>query len=435
MACTIDHLRPNHGVRVLRDFTDARGKSHGAGATGIIRQLGFDGSQSELWIDWDRDGVTERLYFALGSTTGPGNGRMREYFELGAYDPGSTAPEPPVKPKSELTPTKPKTEPPRNSGGRSYSGQHPPAETNLGEVSVACDCDPALHRAVLIEFLGVNACLRCGTVTCSRSIGDEGRYTGNSWHAYLAVAVSPSVLHWLSQWPRVTVRRHGLHRWPTSDVLGQRDVIYLPAGTRCQTPAELVAREDEFLGRTSEIQFPSAPPPAELPGQWQAFAHFWSALQLTPESEFSKLLSFAQLESPGSAIAVERLLRRPDAFDILVAALRSREVALHSAGTALARAARPVDPRLPEVLIEILNGLSFEPLPDVPGRIVSWGRLEELFIVIADLKLATPNMLTALKTLQRRLVRHDPNLASYITIVLRELLGELPPTHRGPWLP
>lgn len=426
MACTIDHLRPNHGVRVLRDFTDARGKSHSAGATGIIRQMGLDWAQSEFWIDWDRDGVSERLYFALGSTTGPGNGRMREYFELGDYDPGSPAPEPLLKPQAE---------PPRRTCGRNYVGQHPPVETNLGEVAVACDCDPALHRAVLIEFLGVNACLRCGTVTCSRVVGDEGRYTGNSWHAYLAVAVSPSVLHWLSQWPRVTVRRHGLHRWPTSDVLGQRDVIYLPAGTRCETSAELAALEDEFLGRTSEIPFPSAPPPTELPQEWQAFAQFWSALRLTPESELSQLLSFARLQSPGSAFAVERLLRRPDTFDIMVAALQSGEAARYSAGTALARAARPVDPRLPEVLIEILNGLSFEPLPDVPGRVVSWERIEELLVVIADLKLATPKMLTALKTLQRRLVRHDTTLASYISIVLRELLGEPPLTHRGPWLP
>ena len=176
MACTIDHLRPNHGVRVLRDFTDARGQSHGAGATGLVRQMGFDGIQGELWIDWERNGVLERLYFALGSPTGPGNGRMREYFELGAYDPGNAS--------SELPPVKPKTEQPRSSRGRSYSGQHPPADTNLGEVSVACGCDPALHRAVLIEFLGVNACLRCGTVTCSRAVGDEGRYTGNSWQAY-----------------------------------------------------------------------------------------------------------------------------------------------------------------------------------------------------------------------------------------------------------
>ena len=33
---------------------------------------------------------------ALDSTTGPGNGRMRAYFEVGAYDPGTTAPAPPA---------------------------------------------------------------------------------------------------------------------------------------------------------------------------------------------------------------------------------------------------------------------------------------------------------------------------------------------------
>lgn len=427
MAMTIDHLRPDHGVCVLRDFTDARGHSHSAGATGIVRRMGLDWAQRELWIDWEHNGAPERLHFALDSTTGPGNGRMREYFEVGAYDPGTTLPAP--------REAKVEAEPPRRVRGASYSGQHPPAETNLGEVAVACDCDPALHRAVLIEFSGVKACMRCGTVTVTRTIGDDGRHTGNSWLAYLAVGVSPSVLHWLSQWSRVTVRRHGLNRWPTTAALDQRDVIYLPADTRCETLAELNALESKLLGRTYEISFPTAQPPVDLPKQLEAFRYFQAALRLTPESDLPRLLSFAQLGSPGSAIAVERLLRRPDAFEVMVTALRSSEAVMQSAGIAMARAARPVDPRLADVLIEILNGLSFEPLPDVPGRIVSCRRFEEILVVIADLKLASGDVLAALKALQRRLIRHDSSLVSYITLVLRELLGEPPPSQQGPYLP
>jgi hypothetical protein len=427
MACTIDHLRPDHNVRVLRNFTDARGHSHSTGVTGIIRQMGLDWEKHELWIDWDRNGVPERLCFALSSTTGPGNGRMRDYFEVSAPDPVATKPAPSA--------AVPKMEPPRRPRGLGFGGQHPPAETLLGEVAVACDCDPALHRAVLIELLGVKACLRCGTVTCTRSIGDDGRHTGNSWQAYLAVAVSPSVLDWLSRWPRVTVRRHLSHRWPTSDVLGQRDVIYLPADTRCETVAELIALEDARLGRTYESDFPTAAPPPGLPKSMEGFAQFWSALRLTPESDLTQLLAHAQLANPGSAMAVARLLRRPDAYDVMVNALRGRDAVSKSAGIAMARSARPVDPRLSEVLIEIMNGLSLEPRPDLPGRIVSWGHFEALLVVIADLKLATPEMFAALTTLQRRLVRHDADLVSCITTVLRELRGEPPPTHWGPWLP
>lgn len=96
---------------------------------------------------------------------------------------------------------------------------------------------------------------------------------------------------------------------------------------RCGTEAELIALENELLGRTRESDFPTEKPPVDLPQSMRAFAEFWSALQLTPE------------------------------------------------------------------------------------------------------------MLTALKALQRKLVRHDADLVSAITLVLRELLGEPPPTHRGPYLP
>jgi hypothetical protein len=107
----------------------------------------------------------------------------------------------------------------------------------------------------------------------------------------------------------------------------------------------------------------------------------------------------------------------------MVGALRSNEL-WHSVGFAMARDSHQEDQRLANVIIEILNGLSLAPMPDVPGRIVSCGRFEALLVLIAELKLASPEMLTALETLQRQLIRHDSWLVQYIGIVLRELRGE-----------
>jgi hypothetical protein len=110
----------------------------------------------------------------------------------------------------------------------------------------------------------------------------------------------------------------------------------------------------------------------------------------------------------------------------MVRALRSNEELWQSVGFAMASASRSRDQRLVDVLIEILSGLSFAPLPDVPGRIVSCERFEALLVLIADLKLATPEMLETLGRLQRRLIRHDTWLVKYIDIVVRELKGEPP---------
>ena len=420
MACTIDHLRPDHAVRVICDFTDARGKVHRAGETGIIRQMGLDTTERELWIDWDQTGAESRLHFSLGSTTGPRNGHMREYFELAEYAP-SAVPSPP---------------PPPTKSARAQTAREPlPAETHLGEVAVACDCDPALHRAVLIEYAGVNACMRCGTVTYSRVIGDDGRHTGNSWQAYVTVAVPPTVLNWLARWPRVAARLHHSTRWPTIAGLDRRDLIYLPADTRCETAEALAALEADRRARRQRPDFPTAEPPEDLPRQMEGFAQFWAALQLTPHSDLAQVMALAQLQSAGSAIAVEHLLHRADAFDLMVTALRSPDHMWQSSGIAMAWESRPVDPRLADVLIDIMSRLPLAARPDGSGRITQYGRFEDLFVVIAELKLATPEMIAALKALQRRLVRLDTDLVSTITSVLRELHGEPPTQRRGPWLP
>lgn len=426
MACTIDHLRADHAVRVLRNFTDARGRSHRAGETAVVRQMGFDSQAFEIWIDWEQQGVVARLYFSLRTATGPGNGRMREYFELGEDAPVSAPPLPAV--------TKAEDAPPARPRGKAFPGRHPAAETQLGEVAVACDCDPAMHRAVLIEFTGVNACLRCGTVTCTRSVGDDGRFTGDSWQAFIAVAVSQEVLEWLAQWPRMQVRRHLSHRWPMADGLGRRDVIHLPAETRCETAAELVALEDRILLQRRPVEFPAEKPPVELTGSLRAYGQFWAALPLSAQRDLTQLVPLADFRHPASGVVVERLLRRSDVFEVMVDALRNPDGATQSAGVALARAARPIDPRLPGVLIGILEGLPLTLRADAPDRIVSWSRYEELLVVIGDLQLGTPEMIATLKAQQRRLARLDSDLVRAIGIILRELSGA-PPAESAPYLP
>ncbi len=83
MACTIDHLRVDHRVKVLRDFTDLGGLRICAGEVGVLRGLGLDYTRMEIWIELERHGARERLRFALRATDGPRNGQMREFFELG----------------------------------------------------------------------------------------------------------------------------------------------------------------------------------------------------------------------------------------------------------------------------------------------------------------------------------------------------------------
>jgi len=89
MATTIDHLSADHMVRVLQDFVDARGVHHRAGEEGRIIALGFDMRTNDISIEWLRDGKSETMVFDLRERSGPGNGRMRQYFELGEYvNPG-----------------------------------------------------------------------------------------------------------------------------------------------------------------------------------------------------------------------------------------------------------------------------------------------------------------------------------------------------------
>ncbi len=83
MSMTIDNLRVDHRVTVLQDFTDANGIALRAGERGVLCGLAWDQLRMEIHIAIERAAGKVDLVFRLKATTGPRNGHMREYFEIG----------------------------------------------------------------------------------------------------------------------------------------------------------------------------------------------------------------------------------------------------------------------------------------------------------------------------------------------------------------
>ena len=83
MALTIDHLRVDHRITVMREFTDAKGTTMRVGDTGVLTGMAWDQVRHEISLEIRRDPETVRLVFSLHAKTGPGNGRMRDYFAIG----------------------------------------------------------------------------------------------------------------------------------------------------------------------------------------------------------------------------------------------------------------------------------------------------------------------------------------------------------------
>jgi hypothetical protein len=99
---TIDHLRVDYRITVLREFTDAADITMRASETGVIRDMSWDQLRDEIFIEIERDTNTldantrnantrnaerVRLRFSLKAQSGPRNGHMREFFEIGEYAP------------------------------------------------------------------------------------------------------------------------------------------------------------------------------------------------------------------------------------------------------------------------------------------------------------------------------------------------------------
>src|SRR5688572_6859850 len=85
MATTIDHLRVDHRVTILRDFTDMTGLTLHAGDCGVLRKQSFDQIRNEILIEIEREKGDVALRFPLKTPSGPRIGHMKEFFELGDY--------------------------------------------------------------------------------------------------------------------------------------------------------------------------------------------------------------------------------------------------------------------------------------------------------------------------------------------------------------
>ena len=83
MSMTIDNLRVDHRVTVIQDFTDASGITMRAGESGVILGLSMDYRRMEIHLEIERASGNADLRFPLQVKTGPRNGHMQEYFEVG----------------------------------------------------------------------------------------------------------------------------------------------------------------------------------------------------------------------------------------------------------------------------------------------------------------------------------------------------------------
>jgi hypothetical protein len=437
VSATIDHLEADHHVTVTRDFTDARGISVPAGASGVIRMMDVDTKSMEFTIDWECDGKPERLTFSLMAKDGPRNGAMRDYFEKGEFVT-------PRHPKKEPKPETPAFQPSKaverpDAAPLRFQGKQPQEELCLHELAVACDCGPDFHRSLYpAGRLSVHACLKCGAVTVTKAVGDDGRFTGDAWTAYWTVPTPQSVVDWLGRFPRVAINYPGAPwRWPMSASLVRYPMLLYPCDVRVADIDELKTLEDTLWNAQSPMTRAErlrsacgdiAPAPEGLPEDFNGFAWIGRTLDLRPGADIATLKALAHLLSPACELAAALLLRRDDAYDTMMGWLRSADEDEFSAGIAMLRDARPIfsgpdDPRLAPELLEMMNGLPLGKLKDVPNRVESWSRFESLLVAIADLGVATPGMLEGLSALRLKLARKDATVAEAIRIVINELNG------------
>lgn len=440
MATTIDHLESHHRYTVIRGFTDMTGLRVPFEATGVIRRISLDPGYSTIFIDWDRDGpngasTPERLTFDFKATDGPRNNHMRDYFEKGEVVM------PPREPKPKQPTAEP--EPQQQPSARSFAGlngRQPQGEISLDDQTVACDCGKAFHRAIWPTHgeLRVNACLRCGVVTVTKQVGDDGRFTGNAWTAYLTVPVAQQTVDWLARFPRAAINYSGAPwRWPMSGTLVRYPTLFYPADTRVSDEQELGRLEDVLFAAQSPLSradrqssacgdIPA--PPSGAADQFGHFVYVQRTLDLRPSSDLETLRRHAHLLNASSELAAALLLRRKDAYDTMMDWLVSTDEDTFSAGIAMLRDSRPLfsgpdDPKLAPALLDILNSLPTGKLKDVPDRIESCQRFESILVAIADLGANSMQMQDGLRALRVKLARKDRTLLEAMGKVLNELNG------------
>ncbi len=436
MSCTVDHLRVDLHVKVLQNFTDARGISHRPGTSGVVRAMDLDWSRQEIRIVWEREGRPEELRFSLNATQGPRNGHMREYFEVGEYQPASQLPprdrEPSIPVPENRSGSETILRPIARTEESGRGDRHNSPGFCLGEQTVDCGCDRLFHRPVPpTGEIEVHACLRCGATSVTEHRGDDGRFTGERYDAWFLYHIGAAVQEWLALWPRARIDYASApQRWPMAAELVRYPTLLYPAHSRFGTLEEMQESESKLSQQQSgqtlarrmrELVAKIPPPPPGMPSALHRYIDVWEALHLRPDSDLNKLISLARLRSPASEYAAELLLRRPDGFELMVQALRSDQPDWQSAGVAMARDSRARDARLTGILLSVLESLPLNPHPEVPSRIAGASRFEALLVAIADLKLPSPELEAALRQWERRLARLDPTLVEAVRAVRREL--------------
>lgn len=450
MGTTIDNLESHFRYTVIRGFTDARGVKVPFEATGVIRKIDLKRPEmTEIYIDWERDGpggekTLERLTFVLADKEGPGNGRMKQYFEKGEL---VMPPREPKQAKAEPPAAEPSPEKPAGSFDR-LDRRQPQEEILLDEQTVACDCGSAFHRAIFPDaHLKVHACLRCGAVTVTRQTGDDGRFTGKVFTAYWAVPTPQKFVDWLGRFPRMHINYSGAAwRWPMSARLVRYPTLLYPADTRVSDEAELKALEAALgeaqapLSRAERLTAACGDIPKIPDGLPDAFASFGTvrrALDLRTTTDLDTLKAHAHLLSPSCEIAADLLVRRAGAYDTMMAWLRDGDDDTFSAGIAMLRDSRPLfsgpdDRKLTRPILEILHALPLGKLKDAPDRVESCQRFESFLVAIADIGANDPEMLDGLKDLMKTLARKDQYTADAIRLTINELKGvdNRPPQYR-----
>lgn len=118
MATTIDHLRRDHRITVLRAFTDAAGITMKPSDTGILREMAYDHAKKQILLDIEQQTGMVRLAFDVDRDVkeGPRIGHMKEFFALGdaVAEPGAPRPRIPGE-RTMIVPRQP-TGTPADSG-------------------------------------------------------------------------------------------------------------------------------------------------------------------------------------------------------------------------------------------------------------------------------------------------------------------------------
>ena len=444
MAATVDNLSSHYSYRVIRGFVDANGVQVLFDTVGVIRHIDISDDWTQIIVDWEQDGKTQKLVFPMNAADGPRNNHMRTYFEKGELSRPPREPKSIPEPAAESAPDTPQADPSLDR----FGGTHPQEEVMLGPLKVACGCDPVFHRPVWpAVHTSVNACLRCGAVTVTRQVGDDGRFTGDAWTAYWTVPTPQAIADWLGHFPRVAVDHAGARwRWPMSAELARYPILVYPADTRVSDRAELDALEarlwQEQANQPRAVRLGSAcgSIPAVPPGVPQALSAFILArhvLYMRSGSDLDMLKAHANLRSASTELAAHLLLLRPDAYGIMMEWLASSDENRFSACIAMLRDSRsiftgPDDPRLAPEILRIMNGLTLEPASEVPGRIASWYRFEAFLVSIADLGANSAAMLDGLSALMNKVRAKDGVVFDAMRIVINELNGvnNRPPQYR-----